>query len=618
MGPTSSLAGPPLTASSPQRGRASRKGQEMASAPPADVSPPTTLEQGEAALLQRVAELEVELQGRPRFGLVWEPQEPEHTLLPPGCLVRAGAIVRDRRDLGANQDLVVQSVEGEEVAVCMAGTRRETSLLRRGDLCVVAPLDAPCPLTLTSLGGIHRGGEKAPHLVIAGENHHALQMLARTHAGAVDVIYIDPPYNTGNKDFIYNDHYVNEDDKWRHSKWLQSMDKRLRLAWELLSPTGVIIVSIDDNEMAHLRLLMDQIFYEHNFIGNVVRATNSTKSSSNFLSINFDYTLFYARDKARLELRAKEHGEKWEVLKNNVGEYKRRIVELRKRGLSGEEITAELRELTKYPRFIDFVNYWHVDDRGVYRDGDLGGVTDGNATPLFNPLTERDDPVPPGGYRYDSNKLAGLVADDRIHFRIDGSLPYFKRYLDENTRQRPKGIMSDDQRPDYNLLKAIDVTFDNPKQLSFVRRILSIFGPDALILDFFAGSGTTAQATMELNAEDGGARRCILVTNNEVHPKSRVAQLHREGHFLGDEEYERCGVFEAVTRPRIEAVLTGKRRDGKDVAGKGSNGRPRAEGLDESVEFLRLDCVELEGLDDSLLAEGIDPSALPDAIDFPL
>jgi len=378
--------------------------------------------------------------------------------------------------------------------------------------------------------------EKSAHVMIEGDNLHALFTLQATHKGAVDVIYIDPPYNTG-KEFIYNDKIVDLENQWRHSAWLSFMQKRLNLAFDLLKVTGVIIISIDDNEQARLKLLCDAIFGENAFLGSIIRATNSTKSMSNYLSINYDHTLVYAKNRNAIDALVKATG-KWEVLKNNVKEYQAAIKKLQKRKLSNDEITAELKELTNYPRFVDFVNYWYVDNRGVYRKGDLGGVTKGNKTPLFNPITKKDDPVPPGGYRFSEEKLKELVADDRIHFHDDGSLPTIKRYLDENPKQRPKGIMSDDQRPDYNMLSAMGIDFDNPKQLTFIKRILSIFPSDALFLDFFAGSGTTMHAVLELNAEDSGRRRCILVTNNEN-------EICRE-----------------VTHVRIKSLLSGVWADG--------------------------------------------------------
>jgi adenine-specific DNA-methyltransferase len=378
------------------------------------------------------------------------------------------------------------------------------------------------------------GDGDRPVLLLEGDNRDALRWLRRTHRGAIDVVYIDPPYNTGRADLGYGDRFAARDAADRHSAWLSFMAPRLTLAHELLSERGVLIASIDDNEFAQLKLLLDEVFGEASFVGDVIHATNSTKSNSTFLSINYDHTFFYARDRAAIEALARDTGRRWEVPKNNVEEYRRQVERLRRLGLTRDQIADELKELTKYPRFVDFVNYWYVDDRGLYRKGDLGGVKDGNPAPLRNPLTGRDDPVPPGGFRFGAAELERLVAEDRIHFHTDGSLPTIKRYLDDNPRQRPKGIMSDDQRPDANLLEAMGLRFDNPKQLAFMRRILGIFAPDATVLDFFAGSGTTGHAVLALNAEDGGARQAILCTDDEngicrtvAHPRLRMAI---EGH----------------------------------------------------------------------------------------
>jgi adenine-specific DNA-methyltransferase len=401
------------------------------------------------------------------------------------------------------------------------------------------------------------GAGERPVLLLEGDNRDALRWLRRTHPGAIDVVYIDPPYNTGRADFAYGDRFAGDDAADRHSAWLSFMAPRLRLAHELLGERGVLVASIDDNEFAQLKLLLDDLFGEANFIGDVIRATNSTKSNSSFLSINYDHTFFYARDRAALEALARETGRRWEVPKNNVEEYRQHVARLRRMGLSRDRIAEELKELTKYPRFVDFVNYWYVDDRGLYRKGDLGGVRDGNRTPLRNPLTGRDDPVPPGGFRFGPAELERLVADDRIHFHTDGSLPTIKRYLDDNPRQRPKGIMSDDQRPDANLLEAMGLRFDNPKQLAFMRRILGIFEPDATILDFFAGSGTTGHAVLALNAEDGGTRQAILCTDDEN------------------------GICRSVTHPRLKMAIEGyadqrtKRKTGRAVRVPGLGGALR-------------------------------------------
>jgi adenine-specific DNA-methyltransferase len=401
--------------------------------------------------------------------------------------------------------------------------------------------------------GMAVGGGASPVVLIEGDNLDALRWLAPAHRGAIDVVYIDPPYNTGSTDRPYDDRFAAGDGVDGHAAWRAFMAPRVRIARELLAEDGVLIASIDDNEFAHLKLLLDEVFGERNFVGDIIRATNSTKSNSTLLSINYDHTYVYARDRAGLEARLTASGRRWEVPKNNVEEYRRQVARLQRMGLSRDRIAEELKELTKYPRFVDFVNYWYLDDRGLYRKGDLGGVRDGNLAPLRNPLTGRDDPVPPGGFRFGPGELARLVAEDRIHFHTDGSLPTIKRYLDDHPGQRPKGIMSDDQRPDANLLGAMGLAFENPKQLSFMRRILGIFGPDATILDFFAGSGTTGHAVLALNAEDGGARECILCTDDAN------------------------GTCRAVTYPRLRMAIEGyvdqrvRRRTGRtvEVAGLG-------------------------------------------------
>lgn len=374
---------------------------------------------------------------------------------------------------------------------------------------------------------IDNGGQM--NFLIEGDNLASLKLLEKTHKGKIDVIYIDPPYNTGNEDFIYSDDYVDKTDSFRHSMWLSFIEKRLKIANKLLTNCGVIFISIDDNEQANLKLLCDKIYGEENFIANIIRNTNSSKNNSLFVSVSHEYCLVYAKNIEYLKL--KHSNNKWNVPKNNVKEYLKIVDKLKKRGLSNEEITEELKILTQYPRFIDFTNYWYIDDKGLYRKGDLGGVKNGNNNPIFNPLTNKYDPIPPGGFRFDQEKLQKLINENKIHFHTDGSLPTIKRYLSEAEGQRPKSIMSDDQRPDVFLLNKLDIHFDNPKQLSFMKRILSVVDNNSTILDFFAGSGTTGHAIMKLNAEDGGNRKFILCTNNEIDVKNTLRYLQDNGYL---------------------------------------------------------------------------------------
>lgn len=284
---------------------------------------------------------------------------------------------------------------------------------------------------------------------------------------------------------------------------------RLLLARNLLSSDGVIFISIDDHEYENQKRICDEVFGTSGFIATIVRNTNSSKNQSLFVSVSHEYCLVYAKN---IEvLKAKHKDNKWSVPKNNIDEYISKVKRLKKQGLTADEITEELKSLTKYPRFIDFTNYWYFDEKGLYSKGDLGGVPNGNKTPIFNPITQQYDPVPPGGFRFNEAKMKQLAKEGKIHFHTDGSLPRIKRYLSENLEQRPKSIMSDDQRPDSSMMQEFNTPFDNPKQLSFMKRICSIMDKDAIILDFFSGSATTAHAIMSLNAEDGGNRKFIMV-----------------------------------------------------------------------------------------------------------
>ncbi|WQV68041.1 site-specific DNA-methyltransferase [Helicobacter pylori] len=384
--------------------------------------------------------------------------------------------------------------------------------------------------------------------IIIGDNLDALKLLKSAYSEKIKMIYIDPPYNTGNDEFIYPDNFrkdyqkilrevglmetdengkeieseslkffKNTQGSGTHSGWLSFMLPRLKLARDLLKEDGVIFISIDDNECANLKILCDEIFGEDNFVAEIVRNTNSSKNQSLFISVSHEYCLIYAKNISFLS--KKHENNKWQVSKNNVKEYYSRVKTLQNKDLSSDEITEELKELTKYPRFMDFTNYWYFDEKGLYRKDNLGGVKNGNKFKIINPLTNQEDPIPPGGFRYSKEKLQELIKDNRIHFHTDGSLPTLKRYLDENHTQRPKSIMSDDQRPDYALLQELFngiMVFDNPKQMAFMQRIIEIATEKGdIILDFFAGSGTTAHAVMELNAEDKGNREFILVQIDE-------------------------------------------------------------------------------------------------------
>lgn len=432
-----------------------------------------------------------------------------------------------------------------------------------GKKAAIVEANKPIRKTLRPCVAESKDWDTTENLYIEGDNLEVLKLLQESYLGKVKMIYIDPPYNTGN-DFIYADDFKMESEEWKvesgewseegdrlfkntdtngrfHSDWCSMIYSRLMLARNLLSEDGVIFVSIDDGEQENLKRILNESFGESNFIATIVRNTNSSKNQSLFVSVSHEYCLIYAKNIETLKIKHAES--KWSVPKNNINEYIAKVKQLQKEGLTLDEITEELKTLTKYPRFVDFTNYWYFDERGLYSKGDLGGVPNGNKQQLWNPITQSYDPVPPGGFRFNPEKLEQLSKEGRIHFHTDGSLPRIKRYLDENLNQRPKSIMSDDQRPDSSMMQEFNTPFDNPKQLAFIKRITGIADDDSIILDFFSGSATTAHAVMQLNAEDGGHRKFIMVQLPEKCDES--SEAYKAGYKniceIGKERIRRAG-----------------------------------------------------------------------------
>ena len=348
------------------------------------------------------------------------------------------------------------------------------------------------------------------HILIEGDNLEALTALAYTHEGKIDVIYIDPPYNTGNKDFVYNDSFVDREDGYRHSKWLSFMNKRLQIAKSLLSSGGVIFISIDDNEQAQLKLLCDEILGEGNCIAQVVVASNSAKNNAKFISVTHEYLLCYAKDKETLPTN-------WAVLKNNINQFNKIAKKLLNSSLTPEEIHSELLALTKYPKYYEFDHYTYVDKRGPFRASDLTAPGSTAKYDIIHPKTKKTCKTGTRGWGYSEKVIKDLIEKDFIYFGEDETvMPQLKNYLSENEKSLPKSIVFFDSQASTKWMKSQHLDFPFPKALDYIKYIGSMYpNCKATVLDFFAGSGTTLHATMQLNAEDGGHRKCILVTNNE-------------------------------------------------------------------------------------------------------
>ena len=315
------------------------------------------------------------------------------------------------------------------------------------------------------------------HILIEGDNLETLTALAYTHEGKIDVIYIDPPYNTGNNDFVYNDKFVDKEDSYRHSKWLSFMAKRLCIAKQLLSDKGVIFISIDDNEQAQLKLLCDEIFGENNFIASCVRKRRDSQANlSHNISPIHEYVFIFCK----------------------------RYDDL----------------LNKIPAIIDDKDYRNPDNdpRGPYKTlpcTNKGGAVYSVTTPTGRIITEE--------WRFKKETYDALLEDNRLVFPRGGEgKPRYKLFLRD---KKNEGVLANtwlseiasNQQGTIELKDIFDeLPFNNPKPIGLLKFLLILGSQtNSTILDFFAGSGTTLHATMQLNAEDGGHRKCILVTNNE-------------------------------------------------------------------------------------------------------
>jgi adenine-specific DNA-methyltransferase len=369
------------------------------------------------------------------------------------------------------------------------------------------------------------------NLLIEGDNYHALSVLNYTHAGKIDVIYIDPPYNTGNKDFIFNDRYVDREDAYRHSKWLSFMEKRLKLAKNLLKNDGVIFISIDDNEIAQLKLLMDHIFGEDNFVAIFPRKSGvAPRIDAKHISIEHDYVLCYAKKIESLDL-------------NKV-------------------YTAESAEYKFEDEFVDV--------RGKYKLNKLDRGSIHYSENLVYPIKAPDGEVIwPGGikgrknwtWRWSKEKVEWGIKNHFIVFKKTkkGWSVYFKQYQYVDNEGNPikrqipfKSFILDfpNEQGNKELENIFQKrVFDYPKPVGLIKYLVNLHkNKNAIILDFMAGTGTTGHAVLELNKEDGGSRQFILCTNNENN------------------------ICTDVCYPRIKKVIEGyKNLKGEWVKGLGGN-----------------------------------------------
>jgi adenine-specific DNA-methyltransferase len=566
-----------------------------------------------------------------KFGLVFEPHLPE--LLPlPKVKPRRGDLVCMRD--GSLKDLWRVRRVANGVAFCVKpgakgqGGPVEPVQFSLDELLVVRQFGEPIFPALIPVDQVQNGEAGAPwHTLIEADNFHALQLLDYLYAGQVDCIYIDPPYNTGARDWKYNNDYVDGNDGWRHSKWLAFMEKRLKLAKRLLKPdTGVLIVTIDEHEVHHLGMLLEREFPEaHQQLVTIV--INQKGVAQGRLSRAEEYALFCFNPAVTLaahhdDLLSPDRGEskrfqtpRWEWLlrggtnsrrEDRYGLFFPITVDpaLRKIVAIGDPLppdqSPDLSNLanrrTAWPlRTDDTLGNWRVSPptlrlllaKGYVR---LGGFDEARGTWTVLYLGQKAQKQIEAG-------VIEVVRKDEVTGEVE------VRYTEAQQRSiKTVWHRATHDAGNYgsSLLRGIlgeGGKFSFPKSIYATRDAVAAVvrdRPYALILDFFAGSGTTLNAVNLLNATDGGQRRCILVTNNEVSAED-AAILGERGLQQGDAEWEAQGICRAVTWPRSKFTILGHRDDGSALAGDYLTGK--AVDRERARNFTQIGFVDPASLD---------------------
>lgn len=569
------------------------------------------------------------LQSRRQFGLNFERHTPESVALT-GRPISVGDKVRflpprGETEVESKATWIVTAISdsrGKRVASLLDPRTKKEATRALEDLIFVADFRDPIYPGLVSTGKVERGGDKPYHAVINAENYHALEAMLFTYQGRVDCIYIDPPYNTRANDWKYNNDYVDPGDSYSHSKWLAFMERRLKVAKKLLNPRdSVLIVTIDEKEYLRLGLLLEQTFPE----ANVQMVTSCIKPSGSQRASEFsrvDEYLFFVmigeaapasdvtdmlRDGAEPKSSNKAvtwHGLRrrgstdWRRSHRPNGFYPVYIV----KGTADVHAVGEPIPLDK-PRSeveapVGCFAAWPLDPNGEESRWQISPkrlreqLAEGTAV-----VSSVDEAAGTAGITYLKGgdlakvrngevQVVGRADDGRVIIQSEGL-----------ALRRPKTMWLMESHDASAFGTALlskflpGRSFPFPKSLYAVEDALRFFLRDkqeALVVDFFAGSGTTAHAVMRLNKQTGGRRRSVSVTNNEVNDQEK--RLLKNGLRPGDTEWEQEGICERVTKPRIEAAVSGVTPDGTPVAGdyKFRDPFPMSDGFEENVEFFTL------------------------------
>lgn len=592
-------------------------------------------------LVKRVSALSPELGrdlasylGTRRLGLVYEESKPEYVRLWNKPVVE-GDLVNVLPPRGEAEDLTDDADKHDDIwrvakiddgtAHLMSAEREEMLDAKVDDLVPVARFDQDIYCGLRETGRVERGGEKPYQVVINGENFHAIESLLFAYRGKVDCIYIDPPYNTGAKDWKYNNNYVGADDRYRHSKWLTFMEDRLRVAKALLNPEdSVLICTIDEKEYLRLGLLLEEIFPNatQQMVSTVINRAGVARQGQFARSDEFIFFVMIGSGRPQPQELGDDwlggvgstvkHDLHWNLLMrtgtNSLRTDRPNLffpIYVRKDGKAilevGDPIPLGV-DRHSVPDRDDAVTIWpirtngnegnwHISSSAVRKAYSKGYIRLGRFTERGMAISY----LPAGEQRKVDDGIFPLIGH-----RDDGSVivdsdSYHATYLPTTVWN----ITSHDAtRNGSNLIKSLlgGRKFSFPKSLYAVEDSLRFFvadKPDALIVDFFAGSGTTAHAVMRLNHQDGGHRRCICITNNEVSADEQKALVGR-GLRQGDPDWEKLGICEYVTKPRVTAAITGLTPGGEPIKGnyKFTDEFPMADGFEENAVFYDLTYLE--------------------------
>lgn len=551
-----------------------------------------------------------------KFGLVYEEHIPECTPLYDVPIKRNSLVAK--KDGKINEVYRVKKLDNNIVFCEKKGTNEnEIEEFCVDELISVAEFGEPIYPCLKYIDSV----ENAPdsdlwHTLIEADNYHALQLLEYLYAGKVDCIYIDPPYNTGAKDWKYNNDYVDSSDNYRHSKWLSFIEKRLKIAKKLLNPKdSVLIVTIDEKEYLHLGCLLEEMFPNANIQMVSTLTARSGAARFNSFSRTNEYIFFvmigdykispideadYSKEGTQIHWRSFRRGNPANIRTSRPSQFYALYVNKTTNLIEkvGDPITPDVDRFS-VPQLDNCVAVFPVRDDGTEM---LWGVTPNACKNLVKKgyiKATKYTPDKPQLFviQYLSSGTIKDIEEGRVTvkgYSKDGGI------VAENLKSRmtmPKTQWNNELHDarDYGtkILKEVigETRFDFPKSLYAVRDCLKLFTlekPNALIVDFFAGSGTTLHAVNLLNAEDGGHRRCIMVTNNEI-SNDEEKKLRDQGFKHGDGEWEKLGIARYVNWPRTICSIEGHDINGRPLKGNyiGSD-IPMRNGFKSNAIFFKL------------------------------